>query len=120
MWWAGDDNVGNPINLLSFYFCFFLLGVALGSEIRQESVHSSAGIQPEEGLHGGWCCDCITNAAGEKPLTFSGFYFLPQLLRLQFPGLWMGVFGRMGIAAGAGCWEKQWAPSQHLSLHFHP
>lgn len=35
-------------------FSLFFLGTALGSEIRQESVHSFAGIQPEEGLHGGW------------------------------------------------------------------
>lgn len=39
---------------ISVFSLLFFLGTALGSEIGQESVHSFAGIQPEEGLYGGW------------------------------------------------------------------
>lgn len=44
----------NKFTRFSFLFPLFFLGTALGSEIGQESVHSFAGIQPEEGLYGGW------------------------------------------------------------------
>lgn len=44
----------NYLTCFSFLFSLFRLGTALGSEIGQESVHSFAGIQPEEGLYGGW------------------------------------------------------------------
>lgn len=35
------------------FFLANVLGVALGSEVWKEPIYCSAGVQPEEGLHGG-------------------------------------------------------------------
>lgn len=51
---------------------------------------------------------------------FSGFCFLPLLLSLQCPGLWMGVSGRVEVLQMVdGCWEEQRVGVEQLSFHVH-